>query len=351
MSGFEWTTPKIEEVAMDGRYRALYRQALEEEPCAPWEKDAFDVEEVVLAAVLAAVEEGDGCEACATLLDAFLDGKKKAKGNDPNDLAREGVIVPTDLSLGEDWQDREASKDHVAPEQATNNGGEPAYPEGFSEWPRAKQNDWFAEEAKRYRYFKQLDQIFEEAERAKAQEAPTIILRGFNPADWEGVKAPQRLWVVPDYIPDRTVTLLYADGGTGKSYLKLQLAVARARAEEWIGLMPEPGRTLVLSTEDDIDEMHRRIEGYPACRFGWRKFNPGPAHERHNRTDANLCRARRLHSRIQARPCRTRCAGRHVFRLRKRSPTSHSICWLAQETLPETWLRDSLARPAECSWH
>jgi RecA-family ATPase len=83
----------------------------------------------------------------------------------------------------------------------------------------------------------------------------------FNPADWEGKTAPPRLWVVLDYIPAGTVTLLYADGGTGKSYLKLQLAVARALAREWIGLMPEPGKTLVCSSEDDIDEMWRRIEG------------------------------------------------------------------------------------------
>jgi hypothetical protein len=47
MSGLEWTTPKIEEVPVDGHYCALYRQALEEEPVAPWKKDAFDVEEVV----------------------------------------------------------------------------------------------------------------------------------------------------------------------------------------------------------------------------------------------------------------------------------------------------------------
>ena len=88
-----------------------------------------------------------------------------------------------------------------------------------------------------------------------------LELRVFNPADWEGRQAPERLWIVPDYIPDGTVTLLYADGGTGKSYLELQLAVARAVSREWIGLMPEPGRTLVLSTEDDLDEMWRRIEG------------------------------------------------------------------------------------------
>jgi hypothetical protein len=38
-----------------------------------------------------------------------------------------------------------------------------------------------------------------------------VILHGFNPADWEGKKAPPRKSIVPDYIPDETVTLLYAD--------------------------------------------------------------------------------------------------------------------------------------------
>jgi hypothetical protein len=63
MSGLEWTTPRIEDVPMDDHYRALYRQALEDEPVAPWEKDAFDVAE----AVLAVVEEGDGCAVCIEL--------------------------------------------------------------------------------------------------------------------------------------------------------------------------------------------------------------------------------------------------------------------------------------------
>ena len=43
--------------------------------------------------------------------------------------------------------------------------------------------------------------------------------------------------------------------------LKLQLAVARALARDWIGLLPEPGRTLVLSCEDDLKEMKRRLYG------------------------------------------------------------------------------------------
>src|ERR1019366_1369966 len=66
---------------------------------------------------------------------------------------------------------------------------------------------------------------------------------------------------VPGYYPDEVVGFLYGDGGTGKSLLIDQLAIARALAREWIGLLPEPGRTLVLSTEDDENEMWRRVEG------------------------------------------------------------------------------------------
>jgi RecA-family ATPase len=89
--------------------------------------------------------------------------------------------------------------------------------------------------------------------------APTFN-RIINPADWEGVEIPARKWIVPNYIPHKTVTLLSGDGGSGKTKLAIQLAVARALGLDWIGLMPEPGRTLMLSCEDDKDELHRRGE-------------------------------------------------------------------------------------------
>jgi RecA-family ATPase len=96
---------------------------------------------------------------------------------------------------------------------------------------------------------------------AKDEAKQPPDLRAFNPADWEGKQAPPRRWDVLNYIPHGVPAMLYADGATGKGYLGLQLAMGRATSKEWIGLMPEPGRTLVLSTEDDLDEMWRRIEG------------------------------------------------------------------------------------------
>ena len=103
--------------------------------------------------------------------------------------------------------------------------------------------------------------------RMEARERPDgfaaeakLGLIGINPFAWEGAPIPERRWCIPDYIPHATVTLFSGDGAQGKSLLALQLAVARALGRDWIGLLPEPGRTLVLSAEDDADEMHRRLD-------------------------------------------------------------------------------------------
>jgi RecA-family ATPase len=100
------------------------------------------------------------------------------------------------------------------------------------------------------------DRAWRNGHDAKAAAFRRII----NPADWEGLPVPEREWIVPGYIPHKTVTLFYGDGGIGKSLLALQLCVAMAIGREWIGLLPELGRTLVLSAEDDAEEMQRRVE-------------------------------------------------------------------------------------------
>jgi RecA-family ATPase len=92
---------------------------------------------------------------------------------------------------------------------------------------------------------------------------PPRFKRVINPADWEGKPKPERKWIIPDVIPDEAVTLLYGDGGLGKSLAGLQLGAARSIANattDWLGFLPKPGPTLVLSTEDDGDEMHRRLD-------------------------------------------------------------------------------------------
>lgn len=70
---------------------------------------------------------------------------------------------------------------------------------------------------------------------------------------------PERLWLVDGWIPHKTVTLFGGDGGTGKSLLALQLAVACATQTKWVTHDVTSGRVIFISAEDDDDELHRRL--------------------------------------------------------------------------------------------
>ena len=86
-------------------------------------------------------------------------------------------------------------------------------------------------------------------------EAKPFFKRG---SDLAGLPVPAREWLVQDLIPMKTVTLLSGDGGTGKSLLALQLAIAAATGGTWLGLPIKTGKTITLSAEDDDEELHRR---------------------------------------------------------------------------------------------
>src|SRR4051812_29000576 len=75
----------------------------------------------------------------------------------------------------------------------------------------------------------------------------------------EGQPVPPRLSHVEGLIPASTVTLLNADGGTGKSLIALQLAVATVTGRPWLGRSTAIGRCLFLTAEDDLPEVHRRL--------------------------------------------------------------------------------------------
>ncbi len=78
-------------------------------------------------------------------------------------------------------------------------------------------------------------------------------------ATFHETPVPAREWHVPGWIPHRTVTNLSADGGTGKSLLALDLAVATATGADWLGLPVRRGAVLYVGAEDDTDEIHRRL--------------------------------------------------------------------------------------------
>ena len=60
-------------------------------------------------------------------------------------------------------------------------------------------------------------------------------------------------------MPARNVVLLQGDGGTGKSLLAMQLAVACATATDWIGIKVQSGPVLYFSAEEDRNETHIRL--------------------------------------------------------------------------------------------
>jgi RecA-family ATPase len=94
-----------------------------------------------------------------------------------------------------------------------------------------------------------------EAEKTKEEPLPFIDM-----TKWRVDQAPPRDWAVRDLIPRRNVFLLSGEGAAGKTLLMLQLGTAHALGKDWIGTLPEPGPFLYLGAEDDIDELHRRLD-------------------------------------------------------------------------------------------
>ena len=79
-------------------------------------------------------------------------------------------------------------------------------------------------------------------------------------ASFAGQPVQARDWIVPELIPDRNVTDLAGDGGTGKSLLALQLSVAVATGTNWLGHTVKRGPVLYISCEDELSEIQRRLQ-------------------------------------------------------------------------------------------
>jgi len=103
-----------------------------------------------------------------------------------------------------------------------------------------------------------------------ADEAPTSAPtsegltppHGPQPMDWtalEGNEPEPTQWRLEGWLPERTVTLLSANGGVGKSNLSLQLGVSLVTGQEFMGLQVKPSRVLVISGEDEARTVHFRV--------------------------------------------------------------------------------------------
>ena len=81
-----------------------------------------------------------------------------------------------------------------------------------------------------------------------------------DPRDWQGKSVPERQWFVDGWIPDRTVTNLSGDGGSGKTLIVMQLIAASSLRTQWFGRDVSIGPCLYYGAEDEGDELHRRLK-------------------------------------------------------------------------------------------
>ncbi len=89
---------------------------------------------------------------------------------------------------------------------------------------------------------------------------PLFDLAAASIADMLTDPPPRREYLVDDFLPRGITGAVVAPGGTGKSFLLMQLAVAVAAADGFLGYRtPEPAGVLMLAAEDDRDEIHRRL--------------------------------------------------------------------------------------------
>ena len=69
---------------------------------------------------------------------------------------------------------------------------------------------------------------------------------------------PVMEWIVDGWIPVGDVTLLYGDGGVGKTLLAQELMASTAMGKPWCTLPAHQCKSLGVFCEDDNDELHRR---------------------------------------------------------------------------------------------
>lgn len=84
--------------------------------------------------------------------------------------------------------------------------------------------------------------------------------RMYSAAELAARELKPRPWLVRDWLPANQVSSIDGDGGAGKTTLGLQLCAAAATGRSWLDQPVARGPAIYLASEDDLDELHRRVD-------------------------------------------------------------------------------------------
>lgn len=87
-----------------------------------------------------------------------------------------------------------------------------------------------------------------------------FVERSFSAATLAGKPVPDRDWLINDWVPNGQVTMIYGDGGVGKSLIAIHMAACSAAAVPWFGRSVKHGNAIFMTAEDSRDEIHIRLD-------------------------------------------------------------------------------------------
>ena len=99
---------------------------------------------------------------------------------------------------------------------------------------------------------------------AAQQVASALVQKQFNLISANqllGTPPKPREYLIDGFLPKKIVCGLFAAGGTGKSFLSLSIAVSLASGAPLFGKfwVSKPGKVVIVSGEDDSEEIQRRL--------------------------------------------------------------------------------------------
>lgn len=110
----------------------------------------------------------------------------------------------------------------------------------------------------------------------QVEEAAPFSLAASNATVLFAGKSKPVNWLVRGVFPTAKTIILASPPGIGKSFLALDLAVAVASEPSLLdpkfcfgGRVEAHGRAVIISAEDDVDELHRRLESLTDLRPDW----------------------------------------------------------------------------------